>query len=588
MKKVLLVLCIGLSGSLSSALDIRIQYPTSGDSLSQNRIRLAGWVSDTTAQLSVNGNIKRVYPTGAFVDLLNLVPGWNDFVIEAVSGVEQVSDTLRLYRIPPAPELPEAPVVFATERLLPATDQIYHAPDMIIVQFQGSPGGRAFFEIDDLTEDPLPMEELATSASGGVRGIYRGSYFIGERDGCDYEPVVFTLVGKNGDEEEWETDRHITVKLDGQPLIAETKSDNNIIFKAPWSEIIMELPAGVRLPVIAELGDWTKVCISDGLTGLISRRDVELLPSGTTYEPVSINGFSSRIAEDWLIFSFRLGTRVPFDIRQNGNNQLVLDLYRTYMHDEWTTLAAEDAPGAPDSSFLDYFYWEQVSDEILRFKFHFQTRQLWGFRGWYEDNNFKLAVRIPPQIDPDAPFRNLIIALDAGHGGDHPGAVGATGYMEKEANLIYTLDLAELLREAGAQVILTRDTDTTMWLRARADTARKYKAHILVWLHNNSIGSTTDPLAVSGASTYYTHLQGMHFALYVYPELLQLGLKPFGRVHRSYYITRQTDMVVFLVEGAFLSHPEDEMFLMDRANLKKLSQAVFNGMNSYLLSLAEK
>ncbi len=158
--------------------------------------------------------------------------------------------------------------------------------------------------------------------------------------------------------------------------------------------------------------------------------------------------------------------------------------------------------------------------------------------------------------------------------------------MEKEANLIYTRELAEILREAGAQVVLTRDSDTTMWLKARADTARKYNAHMLIWLHNNSIGSTSDPAAVRGTSTYYTHLQGMPFALYVYPELLNLGLKPFGRVHRSYYITRQTDMVIFLVEGAFLSHPEDEMFLMDRANLKNLAQAVFNGVKRYLLVLA--
>jgi N-acetylmuramoyl-L-alanine amidase len=256
------------------------------------------------------------------------------------------------------------------------------------------------------------------------------------------------------------------------------------------------------------------------------------------------------------------------------------------MHDEWTTLAENDVPHNPDSTFLEYFTWEQAADELLRFRFKFRTSQLWGFRGWYEENTFKFAVRRPPVIDPESPFDNLIIALDAGHGGEHRGAVGATGYMEKDANLVYTLELAKLLRDAGARVVLTREADSTMWLKARADSARKYNAHLLVWLHNNSIGSTTDPLNVSGTSTYYTWLQGMPFALYVYPELLDLGLKPFGRVHRSYYITRQTDMVVFLVEGAFLSHPEDEIFLMNNENLKKLARAVFNGMEKYLNELA--
>jgi len=586
MRHFLICVIIVLSFSGGFAIDLRIQYPAKGDTVDQVRIRLAGWVSDTTAGLSVNGASKRVYASGAFVDLLDLQPGWNEFVIKATSRDELQTDTLRLFRKLPVQALPELPVAFASDNLLPGSDLVYYAPDMIILQFRGSPGGTAFFEIDDLTEDPLPMEELPSEAAGGMKGIYRGTYRIREGQNCDREPVVFMLEGKDGEDEEWETDRHISVHMNGQPVIAVTRSENNIIFKAPWSEIMMELPADIRIPVIADMDRWIKIRISDDLTGLISRRDVEILPQGIVLSPVSINGFSSRFEDDWLIYSFRMRERVPFDIRQDDINLLTLDLYRTYMHDEWTTLAENDVPHNPDSTFLEYFTWEQAADELLRFRFKFRTSQLWGFRGWYEENTFKFAVRRPPVIDPESPFDNLIIALDAGHGGEHRGAVGATGYMEKDANLVYTLELAKLLRDAGARVVLTREADSTMWLKARADSARKYNAHLLVWLHNNSIGSTTDPLNVSGTSTYYTWLQGMPFALYVYPELLDLGLKPFGRVHRSYYITRQTDMVVFLVEGAFLSHPEDEIFLMNNENLKKLARAVFNGMEKYLNELA--
>jgi N-acetylmuramoyl-L-alanine amidase len=147
--------------------------------------------------------------------------------------------------------------------------------------------------------------------------------------------------------------------------------------------------------------------------------------------------------------------------------------------------------------------------------------------------------------------------------------------------------LAQILTDAGAIVIMTRVSDTTMSLKSRADIARENNAHILIWLHNNSIGSSSDPEFVKGASTYYTHAQGMPFAIYVYPELVDLGLKQFGRVHRTYYITRQTDFIVFLVEGAFMSNPEDEIFLMDEKNLKKLAQAVYDGMEQYLMKIAE-
>ncbi len=587
MRYILTFTLLILSLHPAQAIDLRIQYPARNDTVDQVRIRFAGWVSDTTAQVLINGIEKRVYRSGAFVDLLDLEPGWNVFTVKAAAGDETITDTLRLYRKTPRAALPELPVAFVTENMLPGSDLVYYAPDEIILQFQGSPGGRAFFEIDDLTDDPLPMEELSPQEAGGLAGVYRGVYVIREGQTCDQEPVVFTLTGKDGDEEEWETDRHISVRMTGQPVIAETNAGNNIVFKAPWSEIMLEVPAGIRFPVVADMDRWIKLRISDNLTGLISRRDVNILSDGAVLLPVTVNGFASRIENDWQIFSFRLRKRVPFDIRQDQIDRLRLDLYQTYMHDEWTTFAENVAAIHPDSSFLEYFEWEQITDDLLRLRFKFRTAQLWGFRGWYEENTFNFAVRRPPLITSEAPFRNLVIALDAGHGGAHRGAVGATGYMEKDANLIYTKELAKLLKEAGATVVLTRTADSTMWLKARADTARKYNAHILVWLHNNSIGSTTDPLSVSGTSTYYTHLQGMPFAMYVYPELLNLGLKPFGRVHRSYYITRQTDMVVFLVEGAFLSHPEDEIFLLDKANLKRLAQAVFDGMEKYLLSLAK-
>ena len=58
-------------------------------------------------------------------------------------------------------------------------------------------------------------------------------------------------------------------------------------------------------------------------------------------------------------------------------------------------------------------------------------------------------------------------------------------------------------------------------------------------------------------------------------------------VHRSYYVTRQTDMVVYLVEVVFLSHPEDEMFLQKDENLKRLAEAVLKGLEDTLRELAE-
>ena len=95
------------------------------------------------------------------------------------------------------------------------------------------------------------------------------------------------------------------------------------------------------------------------------------------------------------------------------------------------------------------------------------------------------------------------------------------------------------------------------------------------------------PLEIQGASSFYTQPHALPFVRGAYPHLLALGLVPQGMVHRSYYITRQTDMVVYLVEGAFLSHPEDEMFLQKDENLKRLGEAVLQGLEDTLRELAE-
>ncbi len=576
-----------ISGLSAQNLEMNIRHPVNNDTLQRVRTRLAANVSDTNAVVTMNGDTLRVYSSGVFVSLLDLKPGWNQFLFEADNNREILRDTINVFRPKPVKSLPDIPTVFANDYLLPRGNSIYYEQDEIIVRFRGSPGGRAMFEIDDLMDDPLPMMELPPEKPDSIAGIYRGMYRIKSGDNCENEPIVIYLEGKDGDEEEWETDREITVNQTGQNFLVETSCENNLVYYKPGGEIFLELPSGIRLNTIADYGRWHKVNIADNISGYISSRCIEKIGKSDILPYGMYSGCSSEIKDDWLIFNMRLSEKVPFKIIQKYDPQTIeVTFYRTYVGGEWSVLLGNDAIHHPDSSFLQYFEWKQESDDELKFTFYLKTEQQWGYKGWFEDNLFKFAMRRPPLIKSDTLFKNLIIALDAGHGGDHSGAVGASGYEEKEANLIYTKHLAQILTEAGATVIMSRVTDTTMSLKSRADIARDNNAHILIWLHNNSIGSSSDPELVKGTSTYYTHAQGQSFALYVYPKLVDLGLKPFGRVHRTYYITRQTDFIVFLVEGAFLSNPEDEIFLMDEENLKKLARAVYDGIEQYLLKIA--
>jgi N-acetylmuramoyl-L-alanine amidase len=583
MRLIFLLLFAIASSFANDSLRIHITYPQDGDTLSVSRVRLAAAVNDSTATVTINDSARKVYPSGAFVDLFSLQPGWNEFRIAARTPGSSADSLLRLFRTEPEVSMPEQPTAFSSERMQPEKDITFYAPGELIVQFKGSPGGKASFEIDDLVDDELPMVELPASETGGIRGIYRGVYSVKPGDECDNERIIFYLEGMDGDDEKWKTERRVTVRQTGQPVLVRTTDDDNLLFYRPGSEIATELPSGITVQVLSETENGYRVALSENLSAVISRNRVELLPAGLPVPHAEMYGIFSSWNNDWLEISFSLSTRVPFRLIQSGAPQSVqVEFFQIHFQNEWTVYPETDSLSAADSSFLSLIEWQQVADNTLRFNFLLDTPQQWGYKARYEGNRFILSLRKPPVIAKENPFANLVIALDAGHGGAHLGAVGSTGYMEKDANLRYTLILADLLREAGAQVILTRDADSTMSLRRRADIAADANAHMLVWLHNNSTGITRHPEDVKGTSTYYTRAQGLAFAKSVYPELKNLGLTPVGLVHRSYYITRQTKYVVFLVEGAFMSNPDDEIFLMDEQNLRRLAQAVFNGIRNQL------
>lgn len=559
---------------------LTVTFPADSDTVVTEMIRYGARAADTSLAVFVNGEKQVVYPSGAVVGILALQPGWNRVSFRAEAAAHSEETVIRVYRIPAPVTLPPTPTRFLVDSIEPSADVTFYAGDRLIVRFQGSPGGKATFKIDHLTDGKQPMVELRPQEVGGLEGVYEGVYTIKPTDHCERERIVFWLKGKKGLRKKRRSRTRVSVTMTDQPVILKTVGASNLVYYRPGSEIYMDLPEGIALKAVADLGRWWKVAVSSTRQGYILNDSVTAMPRGRDLPAASLRGISSKIDSNWVTLTFGLSNRVPYQLSQDSSpERLSVTFHRTHFADEWTQYPYQDA-------LIDRFTWEQLSDDLLRFDITLSTDQQWGFRGWYEGTQFNLAIRRPPRIEKKNPFANVIIALDPGHGGKHTGAVGATGLLEKDVNLIYARYLAELLTRRGAKVILTRTEDSTMTLKERVDIARAAQAHILVWLHNNAVGDSRPPLLVSGTSAFYTHLQGLPFVRAVYPHLLALGLEPRGQVRRNYYVTRQTDLVIYLVEGAFLTHPLDEMFLLDDANLRKLARAVYQGLEDHLKTLA--
>jgi N-acetylmuramoyl-L-alanine amidase len=225
-------------------------------------------------------------------------------------------------------------------------------------------------------------------------------------------------------------------------------------------------------------------------------------------------------------------------------------------------------------------------------------------------------------------LRDVIVVLDAGHGGKDPGARGPGKSREKEVVLAITLKLKRLIdRQRGMHAVLTRSGDYYVGLRQRLDRARKYNGDIFVSIHadafNNpySNGASVFALSPRGATSEaarwlaekenYSELGGVNLGglddqngvvRSVLIDLSQTatinaGLEMGGRVLRQigglstlhhhkveqarFVVLKSPDIPSILVETGFISNPREERNLNSSAYQDKLSQAIFQGIKGY-------
>ena len=223
-------------------------------------------------------------------------------------------------------------------------------------------------------------------------------------------------------------------------------------------------------------------------------------------------------------------------------------------------------------------------------------------------------------------MRPLVVAIDAGHGGQDPGARGGNGSREKDVTLAVARELARQVNATpGLKAFLTRDTDVFIPLAQRYQKARAAKADLFVSIHADAFnnpaasGSSVFVLSQRGASSQAARwlanqenaadlvggvrLQDKDNTLAsVLLDLSQSatmkasediaghvlsGLKRLGKTHKAqveranFVVLRSPDVPSMLVETAFITNPEEERKLNDPRHRTDLARAILDGVNAY-------
>ncbi len=222
--------------------------------------------------------------------------------------------------------------------------------------------------------------------------------------------------------------------------------------------------------------------------------------------------------------------------------------------------------------------------------------------------------------------RDIIIAIDAGHGGEDPGARGRKGTAEKDVVLAIARKLEALVKkEKGMRPVMIRDGDYYISLRQRVQKARAQKADLFISIHADAFfkpearGSSVFALSQRGATNEASRwlasrenasdLVGgvslddkdellasvlldlsqtatIEASIDVGSSVLK-ALKGIGKVHKphieqaGFAVLKSPDIPSILVETAFISNPSEENKLRDANHQQALASAIMNGVRAY-------
>ena len=177
------------------------------------------------------------------------------------------------------------------------------------------------------------------------------------------------------------------------------------------------------------------------------------------------------------------------------------------------------------------------------------------------------------KAEPDARFNTVVI--DAGHGGFDRGGIPGQRVPEKTMALDVAQRLRKKLREAGYQVIMTRDSDFFVPLPARVAVANAHRDAIFVCIHFNAATRA----GANGIETYYYSSESAGLAANIHRHVVAgTTSENRGIRRRGYYVLRRTSIPAVLVECGFLTNPTEARLALQSSYRDGLADRIADGI----------
>ncbi|MEP6573946.1 MAG: N-acetylmuramoyl-L-alanine amidase [Gemmatimonadota bacterium] len=621
-------------------LRINVVYPAPGDLVdAKDSSFLFGSVGNGKAKLSINGQLVRVWPNGAWLAWLAIPPdSIMTFTLEARTPTDSASLTYAAHRTRRF-QVPATPVWIDSLSIVPRGRVWWPAGEYLPVSVRAAQGATVRIRLSDGRTIPLladPHPEAVPSAvrafdrdtlhlaqpvradrySGILKGTSIGSS-LGPVVGRPFPatplqscepvcvpirltpssaptspaggivpdstgPVIEAILGADTARVRWPV--QLTL-LDSLPVLTELNddtahvgnSDSLTVGRArPGATYNWFFPTGTRAMVSGRIGDDLRLHLSNESDAWVNVADAQPLPAGLPALRATVGSATLTPLPDRLVFRIPLTERVPYAVSETERG-ITLRFYSAVGDVDWIRYGGTDP-------YVQSIIWSQPSSDVVTFDFAL-TAPVWGYRAHWRQNDLIFEIHRPPTIDAKNPLKGRRIVVDPGH--PPAGATGPTGYREAEANLAVALVLRDLLRSAGAEVIMTRTSDSSVDLWPRVHLADTTNADLLLSIHNNALPDGVNPFTNNGSSVFYNQPRSAPLAFAIQRALVRrLGLRDLGVGRGDLALVRPTWMPSALSEGLFMSLPDQEAALRSPEGRRRYAQGVFEGVEGYLSEVA--
>lgn len=330
------------------------------------------------------------------------------------------------------------------------------------------------------------------------------------------------------------------------------------------------LPKGTQATVTGKEGNWLRLDYGAWILASETRFLESKVPPRS-----QIKSVSSRLKENATEIIFPLQIPVPINIKQE-DNKLFLTLYNT--------TAQTDTIRLDNNPLIQRLDWQQIKPNQIEYTFFLKSKKQWGYDFRYEGTSLIFSLRHPPQLTQDlTSLKGTTILLDAGHGGKESGAIGPTGYPEKDINLLIAQKLAPILKQRGAIIYLTRETDIDVSLSDRVNLINKLKPTIAISIHYNSLPDGGDAIKTQGLSTFWYHPQAQDLAMFLQTYLVKKLNRPsYGVYWNNLALTRPHSTPSVLLELGFMINPQEFEWITNAQEQEKLVNAIADGITEWL------